>query len=126
MTNVWIFTTNSGAAYDATQTNSDIRDGDVLIVPNEGVLGIMVKAWPVALTSEKGQFDGIRLNRPTLDDFRRIDSLREYRDSVERAISYLDEEVWGDHVIITLNRDMLELTAGYYHILSPIGLSERF
>ena len=40
----------SGDAYDASQTRDDIRDGDVLVV------GIMVAAWPTAVTQKLGAF----------------------------------------------------------------------
>jgi hypothetical protein len=53
---VWFFACDSGRAYDITQTNEDIKDGDALVVLNEGIVGIMYKAWPTALTNEKGQF----------------------------------------------------------------------
>ena len=46
----------SGDAYDASQTRDDIRDGDVLVVESEGVVGIMVAAWPTAVTQKLGAF----------------------------------------------------------------------
>jgi hypothetical protein len=54
--NVWIFACTSGDAYDITQTDDRVKDGDVLIVPSEGIVGVMVEAWPTAMTSENGQF----------------------------------------------------------------------
>jgi hypothetical protein len=36
-------------AYDQTQTDDSIKDGDVLIVRECGVVGFMMRAWPVAL-----------------------------------------------------------------------------
>lgn len=47
---------STGAAYDASQTRDDIRDGDVLVVESEGVVGIMVAAWPTAVTLRSGAF----------------------------------------------------------------------
>jgi hypothetical protein len=34
---------DSRTAYDASQTNDDIRDGDVLLVPSEGNVAILVQ-----------------------------------------------------------------------------------
>lgn len=47
---------STGRAYDASQTSREIRDGDVLVVLSEGVVGIMVEAWPVAVTEKSGEF----------------------------------------------------------------------
>jgi hypothetical protein len=46
---------DSRTAYDASQTNDDIRDGDVLLVPSEGNVAILVQAWPtIALLTAEG------------------------------------------------------------------------
>lgn len=44
------------AAYDASQCDDSIADGDVLHVPSEGVTGFLYKAWPIALTVKHGAF----------------------------------------------------------------------
>ncbi|MFB7575364.1 MULTISPECIES: hypothetical protein [unclassified Streptomyces] len=48
-------------AYDATQCRDDIRDGDVLVVEPEGVVGFLDAAWPVAITEEHGEFHGLKI-----------------------------------------------------------------
>lgn len=50
---------SSGDAYDATQTDETINDGDVLVVESERVVGFLVKAWPVAVTPEHGAFHSL-------------------------------------------------------------------
>lgn len=51
---------DTDTAYDITQTEErvhrGIRDGDVLVVESEGVVGVLTNAWPVALTEAHGQF----------------------------------------------------------------------
>ncbi|MDT0267970.1 hypothetical protein RM844_16950 [Streptomyces sp. DSM 44915] len=42
-------------AYDATQTHEEIKDGDVLIIEGQGVVGVLYKAWPFAVTTEAGE-----------------------------------------------------------------------
>jgi hypothetical protein len=74
---VHIFTCDSAEAYDTIQTEDSIQDGDVLIVPNGGIVGILVEAWPVALTSESGAF-----HHPT-------ENVREYDESVNLAQAYM-------------------------------------
>jgi len=41
---------STGNAYDASQCRDDIEDGDILLVPNEGAVAILVRAWPVAVS----------------------------------------------------------------------------
>lgn len=38
---------SSGEAYDASQCSDAIRDGDVLLVPSENRVAVLVEAWPV-------------------------------------------------------------------------------
>lgn len=46
-------------AYDATQCRDGIRDGDVLVVESEKVVGFLVEAWPIAITEASGEFHGL-------------------------------------------------------------------
>jgi hypothetical protein len=46
----------TGEAYDASQCRSDIKDGDILYVPAEGVVGFLDQAWPIAVTDKHGEF----------------------------------------------------------------------
>lgn len=55
MPNVHYFD-SSGEAYDASQCYDNIHDGDVLVVKSEKVVGILVEAWPVAITPNFGEF----------------------------------------------------------------------
>ncbi|MFF4504853.1 hypothetical protein [Streptomyces sp. NPDC001401] len=48
-------------AYDATQCRDDIRDGDVLVVESERVVGFLDAAWPVAITEARGEFHGLKV-----------------------------------------------------------------
>ena len=43
-------------AYGASQCRDDISDGDVLVVPSEHVVGILVSAWPCAVGTHHGEF----------------------------------------------------------------------
>lgn len=43
-------------AYNESQVRDDINDGDVLAVESERVVGILVGAWPVAITKQHGRF----------------------------------------------------------------------
>src|SRR5262245_42411728 len=50
---------STGEAYNASQTRDEITGGDVLVVVPEGVVGIMVGAWPTAVTVTTGEFHGL-------------------------------------------------------------------
>ena len=45
---------STGEAYDASQSREEIKDGDILVVLNEGVIGFLAAAWPVAVTEAVG------------------------------------------------------------------------
>lgn len=45
MPEIFAFET-SGEAYNASQTNEAISDGDILVVASEGVAAILISAWP--------------------------------------------------------------------------------
>lgn len=67
------------SAYPATQTSDVIKDGDVLVVPEVGVVGIMVKAWPCAIVGRgltTVGFHSIEAGSPTW---------QEYTDSIAKA-----------------------------------------
>ncbi|MFJ2205984.1 hypothetical protein [Streptomyces microflavus] len=47
--------TSTEEAYDETQTSDDIRDGDVVVIESERVVGFLRRAWPGAITTEHGE-----------------------------------------------------------------------
>ncbi|MXM66784.1 hypothetical protein GR925_25965 [Streptomyces sp. HUCO-GS316] len=66
---------STGDAYDAVQSDSSVRDGDILVVHSEGVVAVVTGAWPCAVTEENGalhksteplrQIEGGRYDRAT-------------------------------------------------------------
>lgn len=50
---VWYFD-ESGEAYDACMSRDCIDDGDVLVVLKQGIVGVLLSAWPTAVTHEYG------------------------------------------------------------------------
>lgn len=55
---VWTFY-STGEAYGACQCRDDIRDGDVLVIEREQVIGI-AHTWPFALTEAHGDFHTLK------------------------------------------------------------------
>ncbi|MEU7092975.1 hypothetical protein [Kitasatospora aureofaciens] len=39
------------------ERRSDIRDGDVLVIPSEGVIAVLVQDWPASVTEERGDLN---------------------------------------------------------------------
>ena len=50
----------SGTVYDLTQTQDSIKDGDILVLPLEGIVGIFSDVCPIAITVEHGKFHKIK------------------------------------------------------------------
>ncbi|MEU9050100.1 hypothetical protein AB0D37_06805 [Streptomyces sp. NPDC048384] len=54
-------------AYDATQCREDIRDGDVLVIESENVVGLSW-TWPFALTDAHGELHKLTADPRTYND----------------------------------------------------------
>ena len=63
-------------AYDASMCDSEIRDGDVLVIASEKVVGFLNKAWPVALTVGHGELHTLNVPVGELDEGRYAASAR--------------------------------------------------
>lgn len=47
--------TDSSTAYDVCMSSENVKDGDVLLIASEGVIGVLTNAHPVALTEAHGE-----------------------------------------------------------------------
>lgn len=47
--------TDTDTAYTRAQCSDEVRDGDVLLIASEGVIGVLTNGHPVALTEEHGE-----------------------------------------------------------------------
>lgn len=64
---VWVFNSTDGA-YNTTQVDDRISDGDILLVPSENVAGWLERAWPTAATpNAAGAFHRIKPGCETPD-----------------------------------------------------------
>lgn len=77
-------------AYNVSQCCDDIRSGDLLSVPSAHVLGVLVDAWPMAVTKEAGQFHHVEPSpgQPYLDAFALLDRGK-YAPSLAYALMFL-------------------------------------
>ena len=48
----------TGEAYDACQCDERIKDGDILVIRSERVVGV-ADTWPFAITKEHGSLHGL-------------------------------------------------------------------
>lgn len=51
---------DTGTAYDATQTDDKIRHGDVVLIKSAHVVGVLLLAWPTAVTVDHGELHGFK------------------------------------------------------------------
>ena len=54
---------DSGSGYDQTQYDDNIKDGDLLVVESEKVFGFLNEAWPIAVTTECGNFHRLKVDK---------------------------------------------------------------
>lgn len=52
---------DTGEAYDICQCDERLKEGDVLLIPDEKVVGI-VHCWPIAVTKECGHLHSVKPN----------------------------------------------------------------
>ena len=57
--NIWRFD-DTVEAYSACQCDENIKTGDVLVIPSEGVVGI-ADTWPFAITEQQGHLHGLKI-----------------------------------------------------------------
>lgn len=76
---------SAGAAYDMTQCDDRIKDGDILVVKSAGIVGILYDvAWPVALTKAGAKEWGAFVEDFTPDE--------KYAGQIEQAIAIAKRE----------------------------------
>jgi hypothetical protein len=63
-------------AYNATQWNDEIRDGDVLVITSEKVIGVLNEAWPFALTVRHGELQTLKVPISDVGEDRYAESVR--------------------------------------------------
>lgn len=83
---------STGEAYNASQTHDEIHDGDVLSVPSERVVGVMLSAWPTAVGEEHGEFHALNAGIPwdAIPHAWKDGVTEDYSASFELAVKELD------------------------------------
>lgn len=108
---VWRFPSTRNA-YDACQTSEDIRDGDVLVIEDEKVVGI-AWTWPFALTESFGELHVTTANPRT------------YQGGIFAAGVDLAEQIardYGWRIVPPLDKAMARaILAGYQRGGEPVG-----
>lgn len=85
----------TGFAYDACQCDEQIQDGDILLIPNEGVVGV-ADTWPVAVTEERGCLHALK-DGFTLSDLahsRDEENGFDLAEGCRRALAMAQERGW--------------------------------
>lgn len=77
----------SGAAYNETQCNDAITDGDVLVIESEKVVGILYDvAWPVAITQAHGELGSFIAG---------FEPDAKYADQIAKAVAIAEKRGWA-------------------------------
>jgi len=90
---------DTGEAYDASQCDDKIKDGDVLVGLDDQVVGFLFQAWPVAVTEGHGHFHTLKEDAGNLrsDDVVSGRPLVNYQESADAALNEyhrLEREGW--------------------------------
>lgn len=86
---------STGEAYNASQCRDEIKDGDVLSVPSERVVGVLIGAWPTAISEAAGEFhtpsDDLDFSAvPVTSAYPDETPTKDYSASFEAAVEELD------------------------------------
>lgn len=93
---------NTKDAYDATQCDEEVKDGELILVESEKVVGV-VWTWPFAVTEEKGELHGApagverqadEINRYCIKTFGDKDRGEMWRNSVKEAVKLAESKGW--------------------------------
>lgn len=112
---------DTAEAYDATQCRDDIRDGDVLIIEREGVVGFLRTAWPAAITAERGKLHGVDGDPRTLDDGRYVASV-EAAEQVAREHGF---NLAGDQQLDAVEVEVAEQFRTTARATDAVGYAEQ-
>jgi hypothetical protein len=75
---------DSEEAYNESQSSESVKDGDILATPD--MVGVLVKAWPVAVVGPRGEFHTLKAGL-SWDEFEG----GKYAKSAEKAREYAKE-----------------------------------
>ncbi|MEC3995196.1 hypothetical protein VSR01_17305 [Actinacidiphila sp. DG2A-62] len=96
-------------AYDATQWNDEIRDGDVLVIASEKVVGILNLAWPVALTVRHGELHTLAVPISEVGEGRYAESARLAGEQArELHVAFRDDHAPDAEPTVRQVNDMLQ------------------
>jgi hypothetical protein len=94
---------STGEAYDYSQASDAILDGDVLLVPEEGIAAVLYRAWPVAVNEphdvQHGAFHGFNGGHDALaadDGGRYAESVRRAKDLIDASAAPADTRPAND------------------------------
>lgn len=83
----------SGEVYDLTQTDDSIKDGDVLVIPqnlaesHNGIVGILIEAWPTSVHGHDPDHTNHQLHGfDNIEDFLAHGDNEKYRASIDLAL----------------------------------------
>jgi len=86
---------STGEAYDASQTSDIIKDGDVLVVGREQIVGVLLEAWPCAVTDSHGEFHTLAEDTDITAVPQTTGDIKDYSESWRTAERIIKEAGFG-------------------------------
>jgi len=86
---------STGEAYDASQTSDHIKDGDVLVIGREQIVGVLFEAWPCAVTDNHGAFHQLAPDTDITAIPKTAGSTKSYAESWRTAERIIKEAGFG-------------------------------
>ena len=97
--NVWTFR-DTETAYNSTQCDDDMKNGDILLIPSENVVGIC-HTYPIAITTKAGLLH--KLNIDVFDWVKEIEKDKTIYDDIFDNTIVIKGEQNGDYIRQAIN-----------------------
>lgn len=89
--------TSTEEAYNASQCDETITDGTVFIIRSERVVGVMISAWPVAVTPARGEFHALAVIPSAANEYAQYTGPWAHAVNLAEAMGFMAEPVVTDH-----------------------------
>jgi hypothetical protein len=83
-------------AYDASQFDDTITDGTIIVIRAERVVGVLVGAWPVAVTPARGEFHALAVTPSVANEYAQYTGPWAHAVNLAEAMGFMAESVATD------------------------------
>jgi hypothetical protein len=87
---------DAAQAYDASQFDDTITDGTIIVIRAERVVGVLVGAWPVAVTPARGEFHALAVTPSVANEYAQYTGPWAHAVNLAEAMGFMAESVATD------------------------------